>query len=82
MWNKNMTLIDNPEYAIDDDNEGHNPNTKRFCPMALIDRDKYCIMPCFFFDTLYCSYYFYSDNQKKVANEWWKNKNEKEKSKI
>jgi hypothetical protein len=75
MWNKNMILIDNPDYTIID---GHKLN-KKFCPMALINRDKYCIMPCFFFDTPYCSYYFYSDNQKKVANKWWKNENEKSK---
>ena len=64
MWNKYMILINNPYHSP----TLHFPG--KFCPMGIINRDKYCIMPCFFFDTVYCTYLAYSDSQEKAAKEW------------
>ena len=65
MWNKNMILIDNPYHS----STKHNPNG-RFCPMGIIDHSC-CLMPCFFFDSQYCTYWMYSYNQEKAAKEWY-----------
>ena len=66
MWNKNMILINNPYYSP----TKYNPDGK-FCPMGIIDHNKYCIMPCFFYDTRYCTYWISSYSQKKAAKEWY-----------
>jgi len=65
MWNKNMILIDNP-YHIP---TKYCPNGQ-FCPMGIIDREKYCILPCFFYDSIFCTYWISSYNQEKAAKEW------------
>lgn len=65
MWNKYMILIDNPYHSP----TKHNPNGK-FCPMGIIDRTTYCIMPCFFFDSQYCTYWMSSYSQEKAAKDW------------
>lgn len=63
-WNKNMILIDNPYCCSNKYSNG------KFCPMGILNRDKYCILPCFFFDTPYCTYWIYSSIQEKAAKEW------------
>lgn len=64
MWNKNMILINNPYSST-----RHNPNGK-FCPMGIIDRS-HCLLPCFFYDSQYCTYWMYSYKQEKAAKEWY-----------
>ena len=66
MWNKNMILIDNPYHL----STKYNPDGK-FCPMGIINHDKYCIMPCFFYDSRYCTYWMHSYNQEKATKEWY-----------
>jgi len=66
MWNKNMVLINNPYHSP----TKYNPDGK-FCPMGIIDHNKYCILPCFFFDTRYCTYWMHSYNQGRAAKEWY-----------
>lgn len=66
-WNKNMILIDNPYYCLNKYTNG------KFCPMGILNRDKYCILPCFFFDTPYCTYWISTYHQEKAAKEWEKN---------
>ncbi len=61
MWNKNMVLINNPYSSLADN---------KFCPMGIIDRDTYCTLPCFLFDSRYCTYWMYSYNQEKAVKEW------------
>lgn len=65
MWNKNMILINNPYCSP----TKYNQSTK-FCPMGIIDRTTYCIMPCFLFDSKYCTYWMSSYSQEKAAKEW------------
>ena len=55
MWNKNMILINNP-YHVPTKHRSDN----KFCPMGIINREKYCILPCFFFDCIYCTYWISS----------------------
>lgn len=65
MWNKNMILIDNPYYI-----PTNRYSDGKFCPMGIINREKYCILPCFFYDSVYCTYWISSYNQEKAAKEW------------
>lgn len=65
MQNKNMILINNPYHSP----TKYDPDGK-FCPMGIIDRNKYCILPCFFYDSHYCTYWIYSDIQEKATKEW------------
>ena len=60
-----MILIDNPYHS----STKYNPNGK-FCPMGIIDRS-YCLLPCFFFDSQYCTYGMHSHQQEKAAKEWY-----------
>ena len=53
-----------------DNNDEYNPDGK-FCPMGIINHDKYCIMPCFFYDSRYCTYWMHSYNQEKATKEWY-----------
>lgn len=60
-----MILIDNPYHTP----TKHCPNSQ-FCPMGIINREKYCTMPCFFYDSIFCTYQISNYNQKKAAKEW------------
>lgn len=60
-----MILINNPYYIP----TKHYSNDK-FCPMGIIDRDIYCTMPCFLFDSQYCTYWIHGYNQEKAVKEW------------
>lgn len=62
-----MILIDNPYCSP----TKYNPNGK-FCPTGIINRS-YCLMPCFFFDSQYCTYWMHSYNQEKAVKEWINN---------
>lgn len=65
MYNKNVVLINNPYHSP----TKYNPKGK-FCPMGIINRDKFCIMPCVYFDSIYCTYWTHSSGQEQTTKHW------------
>ena len=61
----NFYLIENP-YHI----PTKHCKSNKFCPNAIFFNK--CKTPCLWFDTYYCTAVYYSETQKKVAEEWRK----------
>ena len=66
MWNENTILIED-KYTSP---AKHFPRPK-LCPWGVLNKDK-CVMPCFLFDSMYCTYQIYSDTQEQAAKNWYK----------
>lgn len=65
-WNEKMVLIED-KYTHP---TRHSPHPK-LCPWGILNKDK-CIMPCFFYDSIYCTYWMYSYNQERAAEDWYR----------
>ena len=66
-WNKYCILIKN---IFKENKYKHDIIPSEFCPMGCLNPDKYCILPCFLFDTSHCTNLNYTKSQLLSAQKW------------